>query len=143
MKNYLYPVDVSIDEEGWHLVVFPDLPGCATDGRTRRDALAQAIDALEEGLAVRIHYGEDVPVASPSRGRPVVAPGARIAAKAALYEAFREAGISKAELARRLGVDKREVHRLLDPRHGSSLDRLDQAVRALDRRLIVGWRGAA
>ncbi len=143
MKNYLYPVDVSIDEEGWHLVVFPDLPGCATDGRTRRDALAQAIDALEEGLAVRIHYGEEIPVASSRRGRPVVAPGARIAAKAALYEAFRAAGISKAELARRLGVDKREVHRLLDPRHGTSLDPLDQAVRALDRRLVIGWRGAA
>ncbi len=141
--DYLYPVDVSIDEKGWHLVIFPDLPGCATDGRTRREALDQAVDALEEGLAVRILCGEEIPVVSPRRGRPVVAPGARIAAKAALYEAFRAAEISKAELARRLGVDKREVHRLLDPRHGTSLDRLDQAVRALDRRLVIGWRGAA
>ncbi len=141
--DYVYPVDVSIDEEGFHLVTFPDLPECATDGKTRAEALREASDALEEAIAGRIFEREDLPVASPRRGRPVVAPGARIAAKAALHEAFREAGISKAELARRLGVDKREVHRLLDPRHGTSLDRLDEAVRALDRRLVIGWRGAA
>ena len=141
--DYLYPVDVSIDEEGFHLVIFPDFPECATDGKTRAEALLEAADALEEAIAGRIFDKEDFRVASPTQGRPVVAPGARIAAKAALYEAFRAAGISKAELARRLGVDKREVHRLLDPRHGSSLDRLDQAVRALDRRLVIGWRGAA
>ncbi len=141
--DYLYPVDVSIDEEGFHLVIFPDLPECATDGKTRAEALREASDALEEAIAGRIYHKEDIPVASPRRGRPVVVPGARIAAKAALYEAFRAAAISKAELARRLDVDKREVHRLLDPRHGSSLDRLDEAVRALDRRLVIGWRGAA
>ena len=72
-----------------------------------------------------------------------MAPGARIAAKVALYQAFREAGISKSELARRLGVDHREARRLLDPRHGSSLDRLDEAVTALDKRLVVSLRDAA
>ncbi len=72
----------------------------------------------------------------------MVAPGARIAAKAALYQAFCDAGVSKTELAHRLGVDHREARRLLDPRHASSLDRLDQAVTALDRRLIVGLRAA-
>ncbi len=141
--DYVYPVDVSIDEAGFHLVVFPDLPGCATDGRSRREALAEAVDALEEGLAFRIHHKQDIPVPSPRRGRPVVAPGARIAAKTALYQAFRAAGITKTELARRLGVDPREARRLLDPRHGSSLDRLDEAVNALDKRLVVGLRDVA
>jgi len=41
----------------------------------------------------------------------VLAP--RIAAKAASYLATREAGISRAELARRLGGDSKEVQRLL------------------------------
>lgn len=141
--DYLYPVDISIDEEGWHLVVFPDLPGFATDGRTRREALTEAVDVLEEGLAYCINHKEDIPVPSARRGRPVVAPGARIAAKVALYQAFREAGISKSELARRLGVDHREARRLLDPRHGSSLDRLDEAVTALDKRLVVSLRDVA
>ena len=107
--DYLYPVDVSIDEEGFHLVIFPDFPECATDGKTRAEALREAADALEEAIAGRIFDKEDFPVASPPRGRPVVSPGARIAAKAALYEAFRAAAISKAELARRLDVDKRDA----------------------------------
>ena len=141
--DYVYPVDISIDEAGFHLVVFPDLPGCATDGRSRREALAEAVDALEEGLAFHIHHRRDIPVPSPRRGRPVVAPGARIAAKTALYQAFRAAGSTKTELARRLGADPREARRLLDPRHGSSLDRLDEAVNALDKRLVVGLRDVA
>ena len=141
--DYIYPVDITIDEGGWHLVTFPDFPECATDGVTRGEALTEAVDVLEEGLAYRINRKKDIPVPSPRRGRPVVAPGARIAAKTALYQAFRAAGITKTELARRLGVDQREARRLLDPRHGSSLDRLDEAVNALDKRLVVGLRDVA
>ena len=141
--DYIYPVVVSIDEDGRHLVTFPDFPLCATDGETRREALTEAVDVLEEGLAYCINHKERIPVPSARRGRPVVAPGARIAAKVALYQAFREAGISKSELARRLGVDHREARRLLDPRHGSSLDRLDEAVTALDKRLVVSLQDAA
>ncbi len=140
--DYLYPVDIRIDEDGRHVVNFPDLPECHTDGASREEALIEASDALEEAIAGRIYHREEIPAASPRRGRPVVAPGARIAAKAALYQAFRDAGVSKTELARRLGVDHREARRLLDPRHPSSLDRLDRAVTALDRRLIVGLRAA-
>ena len=141
--DYLYPVDISLDEDGRHLVLYPDFPECATDGATRAEALTEAIDALEEALAWRINYKKEIPAPSPRRGRPAVMPGARIAAKVALYQALAAAGISRIELARRLGVDKTEVRRLLDPRHGSSLDRLDQAVRAAGQRLQVGLRGGA
>lgn len=141
--QYLYPVDIRIDEDGRHVVLFPDLPECMTDGASRDEALTEAIDALEESLAYRINYKKEIPPPSPHRGRPVVAPGAAIAAKAALYQAFGAAGISQAELARRLGVDRSEIRRLLSPRHGSSIERLNDAVAQLDRRIVVGWRGAA
>ncbi len=141
--DYLYPVEISLDEDHRHLVVFPDLPECATDGADRAEALTEAVDALEAALAIRIKLKEEIPVPSPRRGRPAVMPGARIAAKVALYQALATAGITMIELARRLGVDKTEVRRLLDPRHGSSLDRLDQAVRATGQRLQVSLRGAA
>lgn len=141
--QYLYPVDISTDEDGRHLVLFPDLPECMTDGADRAEALTEAIDALEASLAYRINYKLEIPAPSPHRGRPVVAPGAAIAAKAALYQALTAAGISQAKLARRLGVDRSEIRRLLSPRHGSSIERLNDAVARLDRRLVVGWRGAA
>ena len=50
---------------------------------------------------------------------------------------MREAGISKTQLAKRLGVDEKEVRRLLDPRYGSKLPRIAQAISALGRRLVV------
>ena len=59
------------------------------------------------------------------------------AAKAALYVAMREAGVSKMELARRLGVDEKEVRRMLDPGHGSKLPRIAEAIEALGRHLRI------
>ncbi len=140
--DYFYPVDIRIDEDGRHVVNIRDLPECHTDGATRAEALTQAVDALEAALAVRITRKEEIPAASPRRGRPAVMPGARIAAKTALYQALTTTGVSRIELARRMGVDKTEVRRLLDPAHASSLDRLDQAVTALHHRLAIGLRAA-
>jgi antitoxin HicB len=61
-----------------------------------------------------------------------------VAAKLAVLEAFRDAGISKSELARRIGKDEKEVRRILDPRHPTKLPALTAALRALGKRLVVG-----
>ena len=52
-----------------------------------------------------------------------VSPPAVTMTKAALYIAMGESGITKVQLAKRLGVNEKEVRRLLDPhyvRHGLS-----------------------
>ena len=61
------------------------------------------------------------------RGKPLPKPRARgrdlvdiavapdVAAKLAVLESFAAAGISKSELARRIGKDEKEVRRILDP----------------------------
>ena len=48
--------------------------------------------------------------------RHVVVPPVPIALKAALYEAFREAGMSQRRLARDLDVAESEVRRMFEPR---------------------------
>jgi antitoxin HicB len=63
-------------------------------------------------------------------------------AKAALYVAMREAGISKLQLAKRLDVDEKEVRRLLDPHYGSKLPRIAQAIQVLGQRLVIGLEPA-
>jgi antitoxin HicB len=45
-------------------------------------------------------------------------------------------------LAKKLGVRETEIRRMLDPDHGTKLDRLDRAMRALGRRLVVTDRPA-
>ena len=65
-----------------------------------------------------------------------------MSAKAALYLALREAGIGKSELARRIGCDVREVRRMLDPHHPTKLPRIEAALEALGKRLVVGMEEA-
>lgn len=99
-------------------------------GSTLRKACLQA--ALES----RIRDNESLPVASkPRRGEVVVSPPAATAAKSVLYDAMREAGISKSELAQRRGVDEKEARRMLDAGQGTKLPRIAEAVEALGRHL--------
>lgn len=45
---------------GW-AVLFPDLPGCASQGETLDEAIAMASDALAGHLAVARDYGDPIP----------------------------------------------------------------------------------
>lgn len=84
-----------------------------------------------------------IPRPSPARGRPLIALSPLSSAKLGLYIAMREGRISKSELCRRLGWNMPQVARLLDLRHASRLDLVDEALAALGKRLEVTVRDAA
>ena len=139
MNRFQYPVKLAAAEEGGYVVTCRDLPELITQGEDERDALNQASDAMDEVFAAYMIEGLDFPEPSRARRREyLVAPPAETMAKAALYVAMREAGISKTQLAKRLGVDEKEVRRLLDPHYGSKLPRIAQAVSVLGHRLVIG-----
>jgi predicted RNase H-like HicB family nuclease len=48
---------------GGYAVLFPDLPGCVTQGEDTADAQAMAVDALSGHLAALRDYGDRVPPA--------------------------------------------------------------------------------
>ena len=50
---------------------------------------------------------------------------------------MRGAGLNKRQLAERLGWQPPKVTRLFDGRHASRLDRIEAALHALGRRLVV------
>jgi antitoxin HicB len=145
MQGFIYPAVLTPDEaEGGFTVKFIDLPEAITQGDDVEDALKEASDCLEEAIANRIVMG--LPIPKPSRmqkGRYAVTLPAQTAAKAALYLAIQEANINKTELAKRLHCDEKEVRRLLDPHHPSKLPRLEAALAAVGRNLIVGLQDAA
>lgn len=125
------------------VVSFRDLPECLTSGTDEAEALVEAADALEEAIAGRIDDGEPIP--SPSARRPgeynvAVPPG--MAAKAALALAFRESGMTRVAFAKRIGTDEKSVRRMLNPRHGTAATRIDKALRALGRQIVVEVRAA-
>ena len=138
MIKFEYPVLLTPVEEGGFVVTCRDLPEVITQGENEQDALRQASDAMEEAFAVRINDCLDFP--QPSRRRRnelLVSPPAGMVAKAALYVAMREANVTKIDLAKRLGIDEREVRRLLDPHHGSRLPRIEAAIDSLGMRLRI------
>ena len=136
--TYNYPAEIERDEDGRHVVSFPDFGWGATDGANRDEALAEAKDLLRELIATTIREGKDLPEPSRnSRRRPLVVPPVQIALKAALYEAWREAGISQRRLARDLDVAESEVRRMLNPEHSTKAATIDRALRRLGKRVTV------
>lgn len=136
--EFAYPVTLTPDEiDGGFTVTFEDIPEAITQGETIASSLTEAADALEEAIAGRIRRGDTIPEPSPVADRPRVSVPAQTAAKGALYLALKESGISRSELAERLGCDEKEVRRLLDPLHPSKLPRIQKALAALGKGLSV------
>lgn len=138
MERFEYPVLLKRAAEGGYVVTCRDLPALTTQGEDKDDALAQAADAMDEVFATIMKRGLDLPAPSkPRRAERLVSPPVDTVAKAALYSALRDAKITKTELAKQLGVDEKEVRRLLDPHYGSKLPRIAEAVALLGKRLVV------
>ena len=139
--RFVYPAQLQrtgIDEI---VVSFRDMPECLTSGADETEALAEAADALEEAIAGRVDDRESIPYPSARRaGEHLVTVPADTAVKAALAVALRETGTTRVALAARLGIDEKAVRRMLDPRRRSSANRIHEAVRALDRELVLETR---
>ena len=129
-----YPIELE-EDDGTIMVTSPDFSELTTFGIDRTEALARAVDALDEAIAARIHLGQEIP--SPSRGKNRVTLPSLTAVKVILYQGMKDQGIGKAELARRLGWHLPQVDRVLDVNHRSRLDRMDAALGAIGRCLEV------
>ena len=55
---------------------------------------------------------------------------------------MREQGVSKSELARRLGVNEKDARRMLDPRHTTKVPALQHALHILGKRAELRVSGA-
>jgi antitoxin HicB len=139
-----YPAILMPDPDGGFTVTFRDVPEAITEGDSRDEALLRAEDALESALAMYVAAKEPLPTPSSAQaGEALVALSALGMAKAALYEAMREQGVGRAELARRLRWHLPQVNRVLDLRHASKMEQLEAALAALGLRLIVDVAKAA
>lgn len=133
-----YPVELVVADEGGFVVTFPDVPEAVTQGEDESEALLRAADALETALEFYVDDGADLPAPSKARrGQRTVAPRAQAAIKLAIYQAMRDDGVRKSDLARRLGWHMPQVDRLLDINHASRLEQAEMALAALGRELAV------
>jgi antitoxin HicB len=144
MRTYVYRAEIERASRRGYVVTFPDVPEAITQGDDMADARAMAEEAL--GLALLSYSARGLPPPksrAAKRGGSMIAVAPDVAAKLAVLESFVETGISKSELARRLGKDEKEVRRILDPKHATKLPALTAALRAMGKRLVVGIAEAA
>lgn len=137
MKTYDYAFRFAKEDDGW-VITCRDLPEAISQANADEDRIEVAEGCLQAALESRIRDNEPLPVArKPRRGEVSINPPAATAAKAALYDAMRDAGISKVELARKLGIDEKEVRRMLDTGHGTKLPRIAEALEVMGRHLHI------
>jgi antitoxin HicB len=133
-----YPVHLKKAREGGYVVTFPDIPEAITQGETLEDSLQHAQDALES--AMEFYFEDRRRVPAPSKPKPrqrVVELPASLTAKVLLLNEMLRQKVRPAELARRIGTTPQEINRLTDIRHTTKIDRIDEALRALGKRLVL------
>ncbi|MCI9606432.1 MAG: hypothetical protein HFF03_07145 [Oscillospiraceae bacterium] len=71
MAKYGYPAVFHPNEDGSYTVIFPDLPGCITEGKDLDHALHMAQDALTVWGRYAVEAGEHIAPASDPQDIPL------------------------------------------------------------------------
>jgi antitoxin HicB len=141
MEPYLALFEPDL-KAGGYVVMFPDFGYGVTQGETEEEAFEMAQDLLM--LTIGDYVRESKPLPAPRRHRGSKFQPVRLsalqAAKVDLYAAFLESGLTKAEFARRAGIQKTHVERLFSLRHHSRLDQIESSFAALGKRLHIEAR---
>ena len=139
----IYPVTLEPDDNDTVLATFQDVPEAITFGDDETDALCHSVGALVTIFCGYMDDRKSIPMPSPLKGRPGVVLPAVVSAKVLLWNAMPDAGMRKADLARRLNLSPTVIDRLLSLTHASRIEHLETALAALGKKLIVGLREAA
>jgi antitoxin HicB len=132
-----FPAKFKPDHEvGGYVVTFRDIP----EATTQADDAAEATTMAEEVLLSSIEYylEQKRPIPSPSASKPgehMIAIPAITTAKVLLLNEMLAQKIGPSELARRMGTIPQNVNRLIDVRHVSKLESVENALRALGKHL--------
>ena len=145
MFQYAGVFEACPDIPGSYTVKIPDVPEVITQGDGLADAKEMAADALELILSSYIEKGKELPAPKARKGRNGhwIVPSALAQMKLALYEEFRKARISKADLSRRMGIAKQQVDRLFDLQHSSRVEQIELAFHALGKSIAISVEDAA
>jgi antitoxin HicB len=133
MSGWWYEIKLDMDDNESFAVTVPEFPEVTTFGANQEEACRNALKAIEEAIAARIAGGEDIPHPLPrTKGKGWFAELPVLTyLKAGLYMVSRETGVTRAELARKMGVHREQVDRLFRIDHKSRMDQVEAAAEAL------------
>jgi antitoxin HicB len=133
-----YQYSLQRQKNGWRLVRFPRIPEALTEGETKEEARANAIDCVIAALEGYMKERKPLPREGAGHSGPdrAVLPSL-VTAKLAVYETMRGRGWSKLKLAKELGMPENSVRRLLDLRHSSQMWIIDEALAKMNAELSI------
>ncbi|WP_274570673.1 type II toxin-antitoxin system HicB family antitoxin [Neisseria leonii] len=134
-----YPYTLTPDDNGTLLVTFPDIPEAAAVAEDADSAPLEALDGLICALEGYFADRRAVPLPSAAAADGTVLLPALETAKVLLLNEMIAQGIKKAEMARRLDVHMPQIDRLLDLRHNTKLDFIEQAAARLGKRVNISF----
>ncbi len=111
----------------------------ATSGATKQEALREAQDLIAAMVASAMADGERIPTPDAcNKGNATVILPPMLAAKAAIYHEMKKNGKRKSDLVRALGQEyQKQVDRILNPSHRSTLPQLEAAALALGKQIEI------
>ncbi len=131
-----YPASFTPDTNDTFLVEFRDVPEAVGVGETLETAYQSALDGLETAFSIYMDERKPIPAPSELRdGEHAIYLPVAVQTKIALYHEMLAQGITKAELARRLSVNQKQIDRLWDLSHSSKLEFLEKAFHVIGKRL--------
>jgi antitoxin HicB len=138
MTDHAYPARFAPpDEEGWITVEFRGIPA-VTQGRSRAEAHANAIDALSTAIWYMLREGDPIAAAPKAEpGEVMVWPEPAVVLKLELLQAATGARGEAARIARGLGISHKDARHLLDRRKVNRADRLARALAVLGRAYAI------
>ncbi|MFB6348542.1 type II toxin-antitoxin system HicB family antitoxin [Moraxella sp. ZJ142] len=131
-----YPAIFTPDTNGTLLVTFRDIPEAITVADNEQQAQEAALAALLAHFGFLMEDRTAIPTPSEQQeGEHAIYLPASVSAKLALYHEMISQKVSKAELARRLKCNQKQIDRLWDLNHASKLEALEKAFLMLGKRL--------
>ncbi|TXT23007.1 MAG: hypothetical protein FD134_2317 [Gallionellaceae bacterium] len=133
-----YPARFEPAPEGGFVVTFRDIPEAITQGDTEAEAVEMAEDVLYSSMEVYFDGKRQVPLPSKTkRGERLVALPPSAWAKVLLLNEMLEQHVTPSELARRLHTTPQNMNKVINLGHTTKIDALNEAMRALGKRLEV------
>ena len=142
-----YHLELAPDNNGTFVATSRDFPELTTFGETKHDACRNAVGAVEEAIAARMHDKQVVPLPGGHRmltmfdDHCVTLPALTVL-KIGLYQALLHSDMTRADLARSLGWHREQVDRLFRLDHASRIDQIEAAFAKLGKDINIEIRNS-
>ena len=136
--SFSYPAKFTADKDGGYVVTFRNVPEAITQGETVEECRDQAAGALQAAIELYIKFRMAIPAPSDKkRGEHMIPLPARTALKAAVYLGMAARRMTNTALAKAMHINEKEVRRMLDIKHPTKVEKLEEALAVLGRNVEI------